>query len=185
MRLKLSVKWNMELVVAWLFLTPQINFYLANFLDMYGIHTATPFIYSVAVFLGSVSYGQTLKTRRGMLFTWIIILLIVSSALVNSQVLGHMNRLQEKLVRVKHPFGGFASTHQAFYFTANRASFMNKNKFEEYERDNNDFSPVIGNDALIKAGVHIDDGTVITRGAVVTKDILNYAISGGVMMLTG
>lgn len=90
MRLKLSVKWNMELVVAWLFLTPQINFYLANFLDMYGIHTATPFIYSVAVFLGSVSYGQTLKTRRGMLFTWIIILLIVSSALVNSQVLGHM-----------------------------------------------------------------------------------------------
>ena len=90
MRLKLSVKWNMELIIAWLFLTPQINFFLANFLDMYGIPTVTPFIYSVAVFLGSVSYGKTLKTRRGILFTWIIVLLIVSSALVNSQVLGYM-----------------------------------------------------------------------------------------------
>lgn len=90
MRLKLSVKWNMELIIAWLFLTPQINFFLANFLDMYGIPTVTPFIYSVAVFLGSVSYGKTLNTRRGILFTWIIILLIVSSALVNSQVLGYM-----------------------------------------------------------------------------------------------
>lgn len=90
MRLKLSVKWNMELIIAWLFLTPQINFFLANFLDMYGIPTVTPFIYSVAVFLGSVSYVKTLNTRRGILFTWIIILLIISSALVNSQVLGYM-----------------------------------------------------------------------------------------------
>lgn len=90
MKIKLSVKWNTELAIAWLFLTPQINYYLANILDMYGIPTATPFIYSVAVFLGSVSYGQTLKTRRGMLFTWILIVLIVSSALINDQVLGYM-----------------------------------------------------------------------------------------------
>ena len=90
MKLKLSVRWNIELIIAWLFLTPQINYYLANFLDMYGIPTATPFIYFIAVFLGSVSYGQTLKTRRGMLFTWILIVLIVSSALINGQVLGYM-----------------------------------------------------------------------------------------------
>lgn len=90
MKLKLSVRWNIELIIAWLFLTPQINYYLANFLDMYGIPTVTPFIYSVAAFLGSVSYVKTLNTRRGILFTWIIILLIISSALVNSQVLGYM-----------------------------------------------------------------------------------------------
>ena len=34
MKIKLSVKWNTELVIAWLFLTPQINYYLANILDM-------------------------------------------------------------------------------------------------------------------------------------------------------
>lgn len=37
-----------------------------------------------------------------------------------------MNRLQEKLVRDRHPIGGFAFTHPAFNSTANLASFIKK-----------------------------------------------------------
>lgn len=77
MKIKLSVEWNTELAIAWLFLTPQINYYLANILDMYGMPTITPLIYLMAAILGILSYGQTLKTKQGMLFTWALVMLII------------------------------------------------------------------------------------------------------------
>lgn len=52
MRLKLSVKWNMELVVAWLFLTPQINFFLAYFFG-YVWHT---YRYAIYLFCSGLSW---------------------------------------------------------------------------------------------------------------------------------
>lgn len=93
---------------------------------------------------------------------------------------------QVKLVRAKHPIEGFASTHPAFYSTVTLANFVKNNKFEEYERGNDGMSLSVGNDVwigdnvLIKAGIHIGDGAVIAMGAVVTKDVPEYAIVGGV-----
>lgn len=90
MKIKLSVKWNTELAIAWLFLTPQINYYLANILDMYDMPTVTPVVYLLAAILAILSYGKTLKTRRGILFTWILVLLIIASAFVNNQTTEYM-----------------------------------------------------------------------------------------------
>lgn len=93
---------------------------------------------------------------------------------------------QVKLVRARHPVDGFASTHPAFYSSATIASFVKKDKYEEYEQGDDGLSLVVGNDVwvgsnvLIKAGVHIGDGAVIAMGAVVTKDVPDYAIVGGV-----
>lgn len=101
MKIKLSVKWNTELVIAWLFLTPQINYYLANILDMYGMPTITPLIYLMAAILGILSYGQTLRTKQGMLFTWTLVMLIIVSAFVNDQTTEYMfdsNILQSSLI---------------------------------------------------------------------------------------
>lgn len=91
-----------------------------------------------------------------------------------------------KLIRARHPVDGFASTHPAFYSTATLASFVEKNKFKEYEQNHQGVSLVVGNDvwignnALLKAGIHIGDGAVIAMGAVVTNDVPDYAIVGGV-----
>lgn len=38
----------------------------------------------------------------------------------------------------------------------------------------------IGDRALILPGVHVGDGSIITAGAVVTKDVPPYSIVGGV-----
>ena len=90
------------------------------------------------------------------------------------------------MVRARHPVDGFASTHPAFYSSATIASFVKKDKYEEYEQNDDGLSLVVGNDVwvgsnvLIKAGVHIGDGAVIAMGAVVTKDVPDYAIVGGV-----
>lgn len=91
-----------------------------------------------------------------------------------------------KLVSAKHPIGGFASTHPAFYSTVTFASLVNKNKYEEYEQNQDGLSLVIGNDVwvgcnvLIKAGITIGDGAVIAMGSVVTQDVPDFAIVGGV-----
>lgn len=90
MKPKLLVKWNTELIIAWLFLTPQINYYMANLLDMFGINTVTSLVYFVAVVLGIISYGKTLKTKRGILFMWALILSVIASALINYQVTEYM-----------------------------------------------------------------------------------------------
>ena len=71
-------------------------------------------------------------------------------------------------------------------FRSTIASFVKKDKYEEYEQNDDGLSLVVGNDVwigsnvLIKAGVHIGDGAVIAMGAVVTKDVPDYAIVGGV-----
>ncbi len=91
-----------------------------------------------------------------------------------------------KLIRARHPIEEFASTHPAFYSTLNNASFVNEEKFNEYEELIDGKAIVIGNDVwigsnvLLKAGIRIGDGAVIAMGSVVTKDVPSYAIVGGV-----
>ena len=113
---------------------------------------------------------------------------IGKASVISHAIIGRFCSIGEqvKLVRAKHPIDGFASTHPAFYSTATLASFVNNNKFEEYEQSSDGISLVIGNDVwignnvLIKAGIRIGDGAVIAMGSVVTKDIPDYAIVGGV-----
>ena len=89
-----------------------------------------------------------------------------------------------------HPVGDYVSTHPAFYspIPRSRISFSQKQVFDEYLY--NDISRKyyveIGNDvwigfgAIILGGISIGDGAVIAAGSVVTKDVPDYAIVGGV-----
>ena len=82
----------------------------------------------------------------------------------------------------KHPAKQYVSLHPAFFSTQKQAqiSFVTESKYEE-------FAPIeIGNDvwigarAIILDGVRIGDGAIVGAGAVVTKDVPDYAVVGGV-----
>lgn len=81
----------------------------------------------------------------------------------------------------KHPLN-YVSTSPVFYSKKNplkRYFFQNKS-FNEFEK------VIIGNDVLIGAnvfimdGIKIGDGAVIGAGSIVTKDIKDFQIVGGV-----
>lgn len=82
----------------------------------------------------------------------------------------------------KHPINSFFSTHPAFFSTKRQSgkTFVKHNLFKEFKKT------VIGNDVMIGAraiildGVKVSDGAIVGAGAVVTKDVLPYAIVGGV-----
>lgn len=93
------------------------------------------------------------------------------------------------MLRGKHPSRDFVSTHPAFYSDSNNVlsfSYVEKSIFEEFEKSEDGYTTVIGNDVwigknvLIKEGVTIGDGVIIGAGAVVVKDIEPYDIVGGV-----
>lgn len=81
----------------------------------------------------------------------------------------------------RHPLN-MVSTHPIFY-SVNRQSgstFVENNLYDEHR------TTVLGNDvwvgvgAIILDGIKVGDGAVIAAGAVVTKDVPNYAVVGGV-----
>lgn len=82
----------------------------------------------------------------------------------------------------KHPSRDFVSTHPIFYsqLKQSQITFASNTFFTEFEtvRIGNDVW--IGARAIILDGVTIGDGAIIAAGAVVTKDVPNYAIVGGV-----
>jgi len=81
-----------------------------------------------------------------------------------------------------HPTKEFVSTHPMFFsiLKQNGDTFSDKNYFKEFE------SITIGNDVWIGAkstvldGVKIGNGAIVAAGAVVSKDVPDYAIVGGV-----
>lgn len=91
-----------------------------------------------------------------------------------------------KLVRARHPIEGFVSIHPSFYSTSVLSSMVKHNKYNEYIEDQKGASLIIGNDVwigcnvLIKAGIRIGNGAVIAMGSVVTNDVPDFAIAGGV-----
>lgn len=95
-----------------------------------------------------------------------------------------------RIVSGSHPTTDFVSTHPSFFSISKQSGFtyVQNNKFAEYKYANSDEKILveIGNDiwigdgALIMQGVHIGDGAVIAAGAVVTKDVPEYSIVGGV-----
>jgi len=89
-----------------------------------------------------------------------------------------------------HPSKDFVSTHPAFFSTAKQAgfTFVEVNRFNDhiYADDGKKYIVTIGNDVwignnvIITDGIKIGDGAIIAAGAVVTKDVLPYAIVGGI-----
>jgi acetyltransferase-like isoleucine patch superfamily enzyme len=95
-----------------------------------------------------------------------------------------------KIVVATHPTKKFVSTHPAFFSTRKQAGFTytNSSKFDEIvlNKNNNNFSVIIGNDVwigenvLILGGVTIGDGAIIGAGTIVTNDIDPYSINVGI-----
>jgi len=81
-----------------------------------------------------------------------------------------------------HPAHTFVSTHPVFFSTRKQAqiSFADRDYFDEngYSEIGNDVW--IGANALIMDGVKIGNGAIVAAGAVVTKDVPDYAVVGGV-----
>lgn len=88
----------------------------------------------------------------------------------------------------KHPLSGFVSTHPAFFSNRKQSgfSFVNQVKFSEIDLLDGKHAILIGNDvwigndALLLQGVRIGDGAVVAAGAIVTKDVPEYAVVAGV-----
>ena len=95
-----------------------------------------------------------------------------------------------KTITGNHPVRQFVSIHPAFYSMRKQAGFtyVTKEKFSDfnYIQEDEKISVIIGNDgwigenASILEHVVIGNGAVVAAGAMVTKDIPNYAIVGGV-----
>lgn len=94
------------------------------------------------------------------------------------------------IVPGKHPISGFVSIHPAFYSVYKQSgfTFVEKELFEEQTYTDDDkqwFCEIgsdvwIGNGAKIISGVKIGNGAVIAAGAVVTKNVPDYTVVGGV-----
>lgn len=93
-----------------------------------------------------------------------------------------------KVIKGRHPTDTFVSTHPAFFSTKKQAGFtyVNEDKFEENKYVNGSYSAIIGNDVwigsntMILEGVSIGDGVIVAAGSLVTKDLDDFGIYGGV-----
>lgn len=90
----------------------------------------------------------------------------------------------------KHPSRIFVSTHPAFFSSQKQAgfSFVEENKFDDHQFTGQEKKYVvdigndvwIGNNVIIMDGIKIGDGAIIAAGSVVTRNVLPFAIFGGV-----
>lgn len=90
----------------------------------------------------------------------------------------------------QHPISEFISTHPSFFSIKNQSGicFTDENLFEEhsYIDEEKKYYVEIGNDvwigygAIIMDGIKIGDGAIIAAGAIVTKDVEDFSIVGGV-----
>ena len=88
-----------------------------------------------------------------------------------------------------HPVQGYVSTHPCFYSMKKQSGFTyaTGQRFDEIPKLNGSrYSIEVGNDVYIGYGAtvigpcRIGNGAVVAAGAVVTKDVPDYAIVGGV-----
>lgn len=88
-----------------------------------------------------------------------------------------------------HPVQGYVSTHPCFYSMKKQSGFTyaTEQLFDEIPKLNGSkYSIEVGNDVYIGYGAtvigpcRIGNGAVVAAGAVVTKDVPDYAIVGGV-----
>lgn len=83
--------------------------------------------------------------------------------------------------RGEHPTG-FLSTHPIFFSTLKQCgtSFSDKDYFEELKQITIGNDVWIGARAFIRDGIKIGNGAIVAAGAVVVKDVPDYAVVGGV-----
>lgn len=81
----------------------------------------------------------------------------------------------------RHPVD-WASTHPIFYSTLRQCgqTFAIRDSYDEVEAVEIGHDVWIGANVTILDGVHIGNGAIVAAGAVVTKDVPNYALAGGV-----
>jgi acetyltransferase-like isoleucine patch superfamily enzyme len=82
----------------------------------------------------------------------------------------------------EHPVKGYVTSHPAFYSSLAQAgiTFSDRDYINEIPHTSIGHNVWIGARCVIRAGVTIGDGAVIAAGAVVTKDVPPYTVSGGV-----
>ncbi|UTW02470.1 CatB-related O-acetyltransferase [Amphritea atlantica] len=82
----------------------------------------------------------------------------------------------------RHPVRDFVSTHPAFYSANTQCglSFSEGSGFSEIETIMIGGDVWIGANAIVMDGVFIGDGAVIAAGSVVTKNVADFEIVGGV-----
>lgn len=81
----------------------------------------------------------------------------------------------------QHPVT-FVSTHPSFYSASQPVAktFADKEYFEPFKRTTIGNDVWIGQNAVLMDGVSVGNGAIVAAGAVVTKDVPDYAIVGGV-----
>lgn len=82
----------------------------------------------------------------------------------------------------EHPIKDFVSVHPIFYSKARQVgiSFSDENHFNEYKPVTIGHDVWVGANAIIIGGVTLGNGCIVGAGAVVTKDVPDFAIYGGV-----
>lgn len=82
----------------------------------------------------------------------------------------------------KHPTNKFVSSHPIFYSTAEQSgrTFSDKNYFNEFAEVTIGHDVWIGANAVVLDGLKIGDGAIIGAGSVVTKNVPDFSIVGGV-----
>lgn len=81
----------------------------------------------------------------------------------------------------RHPTKDFISTHPIFYSSSyKKINNILHTKFKEYENVEIGNDVWIGENVLILSGIKIGNGSIIAAGSVVTKDVGDFSIVGGI-----
>lgn len=90
MKPTLKIKWNNELAISLLFFGPQINYYIASLLNMYGLPTTSTYAYAILYFIGFFSYFITLQRRKSLYALLLMVGILGISVIINPEVEKYM-----------------------------------------------------------------------------------------------
>lgn len=86
MKPTLRIKWNNELAISLLFFGPQINYYIANILNIHGLPSISTYTYAILYIIGLFSYLVTLQRRKSLYSFLLMVGMLGISAIINPEV---------------------------------------------------------------------------------------------------